>query len=224
MNRSKAGARLSAYLEGDLSESERSKMELHLADDPSLRETLREIEDVVAALRSLPEPELPAAFATRVLARVQEQRERAPRGLRVWILRAFEPAVAVPMAAGITALALVVGSYQGGAPAPEVAGNAPSEATVARVEPSPAADGRAAGLQGPTELVSTSKDPDEMTLTEIQRLTLQTILSRHRQEDLARLLRGSSHPHAPSFVSQVVEADHNLQVVSFEQQRGRARR
>ncbi len=72
MNRSNAGARLSAYLEGDLSESERSKLESRLADDPALRATLREIESVVGLIRDLPEPELPSAFSSRVLARVQE--------------------------------------------------------------------------------------------------------------------------------------------------------
>ena len=219
MNRSKAGARLSAYLEGDLSESERSKLESRLVGDPELRDSLRELEGVVALLRNLPEPELPPAFSTRVIARIEEEGSAARGGLRVWVLRLFEPAVAVPLAAGITALALVIGSQQGTeAIGTELVASEPQtdELSVAEARTRPAA------AQAPSRRVGLPPDQgSEMTLTEIQRRTLQTILSRHQHEDLARLLRGSGHPHADSFVTQVVETDPNLQVVRLEQRSAR---
>ncbi|MGI9591853.1 MAG: anti-sigma factor family protein [Myxococcota bacterium] len=218
MNRSKAGARLSAYLEGDLSESERSKLESHLADDVALRDSLRELEGVVALLRNLPEPELPPAFSTRVIARIQDEGSAA-RGPRVWILRLFEPAVAVPLAAGITALALVIGSQQGTDATGTglvVAEPTIDEVVVAETRARPSA------AQAPSQLAAGLRaQGSELSLNEVQRRTLQTILSRHPEEDLARLLRGSGHPHAESFVTQVVETDLNLQVVSLEQRRGR---
>ncbi len=222
MNRSNAGARLSAYLEGDLSESERSKLESRLADDPALRATLREIESVVGLIRDLPEPELPSAFSSRVLARVQEQGEQAPGGVRGWIQRLVEPAMAVPLAAGVTALALFIGSQQEIAPPLDASGGSSLQAA-AMEQQTPATSRRVAAAPGsaPTELASTSPDTGSMTLTEIQRHTLQTILSRYPHGDLARQLRGSGHPHAASFVNHVVETGPNLQVVSFETRRAR---
>lgn len=197
-------------------------MESRLADDPKLRETLRELEDVVALVRALPEPELPPAFSTRVIARAQEQGERAPGGVLGWIQRLIEPAVAVPLAAGITALALFIGSQQGISPAAE-----PLEGDwLAAVADRPHATSPAAARQqlaqpAASRLARQPADTGAGALSEIQRHTLQTILSRNRNEDLGALLRGSGHPHAASFANQVVEVDRNLQVVSLEQRRAR---
>lgn len=219
MNRSKAGARLSAYLEGDLSESERSKLESQLAGDPGLRETLRELEGVVGLLRDLPEAELPPAFAARVMARVQEQREPAALGAWVWLRRIFEPVVAVPLAGGITALALAIGTQQGPDPVVDEAGTsgprlAASPAPAASSEQMPPLSAR------PVRLASDSRDLERMSsLTEIQKRTLQTILSRHRHEDLARMLSGSGHPYASSFAREVFETGPTLMMVSHESAR-----
>lgn len=224
MNRSNAGARLSAYLEGDLSTAERSKLESHLADDPALRETMRELENVVGLLRDLPEPELPPAFSTRVIARVQEQREQASGGLLDWVRRLFEPAVAVPLAAGITALALVIGSQQG-FESPAGALDAGSLEVVGVPEPTlPPTLTRAHEAPKMELAAATPRDMNEMTLTEIQQRTLQTILSRHPHEDLARLLRGSGHPNAASFATQVVEIGPSLVLVSHDSRPGGRRR
>lgn len=224
MTRSNAGARLSAYLEGDLSTRERSKLESQLADDPAMRETLRELENVVGLLRDLPEPEVPPAFSTRVIARVQEQREQASGGLLDSVRRLFEPAVAVPLAAGITALALVIGSQQGIEP-PAGALDAEPLEVAAVLEPTLPPMPTRADEAPKTELVSTTpRDMDEMTLTEIQRHTLQTILARHPHEDLARLLRGSGHPHAASFATQVVDIGPSLVMVSHGARLGARRR
>jgi len=224
VTRSNAGARLSAYLEGDLSTRERSKLESQLADDPAMRETLRELENVVGLLRDLPEPEVPPAFSTRVIARVQEQREQASGGLLDSVRRLFEPAVAVPLAAGITALALVIGSQQGIEP-PAGALDAEPLEVAAVLEPTLPPMPTRADEAPKTELVSTTpRDMDEMTLTEIQRHTLQTILARHPHEDLARLLRGSGHPHAASFATQVVDIGPSLVMVSHGARLGARRR
>jgi len=219
VNRSKAEARLSAYLEGDLSGTERSQLESDLAGDADLRESLREIESVVALLRDLPEPELPPAFSTRVMAQVQEQAAR-PRGLRVWLERLLAPRVTVPLAAGVTALALVISAEPytmdriGDLEATGVA------STEAAIPAGPLAPARPV-TPSRVDLASAEVVEREMTLTEIQRQTLQTILSRHPDEDLARLLRGSLHPHASSFATHLTEPDAGLQVVNFERRGGR---
>jgi len=184
-------------------------MESHLAEDASLRESLREMEGLVALLRDLPGPELPPAFSTRVIARIEDEGSQAPGRVRLWIQRLFEPAVTVPLAAGITAVALVVGAQQHtDEPGTELVMSAPQVAALPPREPD-------------RRLASMSNNGSEVSLTEIQQRTLQTILSRHQDHGLARLLRGSGHPHAASFASQVMESDHNLQVVSLERQRPR---
>ena len=197
-------------------------MESRLAEDPTLRETLRELEAVVALVRDLPEPELPPAFSTRVIAHVQEQRERAPGGIFGSIQRLIEPAVAVPWAAGITALALFIGSQQEISATTDPSGGDWVAAVGDRphaISPAEAREPEPRAL--PTQLASQPGDTDGMTLSEIQRNTLQMILSRNRHEDLAALLRGSGHPHAASFANQVVEVGPNLQVVSLEQRPAR---
>jgi hypothetical protein len=212
-------------LEGDLSESERSSLDNALADDPTLRETLQELESVVSALRSLPEPELPPAFATRVMAAVQEQAE-APRGVRAWIQRIFEPVVAVPLAAGITALALVIGASQG-----SVSPGEPADAMVladatptGEPEPAVPVPSLRPGEPGaPSELV-TAPPPTIFiqgpTPAEVRRWTEETLFAR----DLHRRLHGL-HPHAPSLASQIIQTEEQgLQIVNFEGRRPRARR
>lgn len=218
MNPSKVGDRLSEYLEGDLSQRERSRIDAALAEDRELREELRELEATLALLRGLPEPEVPPAFATRVIAHVRES-EAEPRGLLAGLSGLFEPAVAVPLAAGITAVALFVGVQ--GEVAPTI-DSVPAHLELAEVvapmaQPEPTA---AQAPWQPTGFAAAHASEPEMSLTEIQRRTLQTILSRSQHQDLGRLLRGSVHPHAASLASHF-EGDGSLQIVSLQ---GRRRR
>ena len=205
MNRSKVGARLSEYLEGDLSERERSRFEAILAEDATLREELRELEATVALVRGLPEPEAPTALTTRVMARIEDG-EADPAGPFAWIRRLFEPVVAVPLAAGIVALALVVGSEPGSMPA--------LEAELAAARQVARAEARVASTP-PSPLARTARGHPQMeqSLNEVQRLTLQTIMARHHG-DLGSVLRSSGHPYAPVFASHF-EGDGNLRTASF---------
>jgi hypothetical protein len=164
------------------------------------------------------------------MARVQEQRERR-RGLASLLGRIFEPVVAVPMATGIIALALFVGSQRSELPemvpvdvvdAGRIA-PIPSEVPPVLV-PEPARPGtiQLADLPDPS-VVRMSSAEREAVLTEVQRRMIQTILARYPSStEMAAVLRGAGHPHAASLASHF--DDHgfaDLQLVSAEAPRRR---
>ncbi|SFH87678.1 anti-sigma factor family protein [Planctomicrobium piriforme] len=59
---------LSAYLDGELTPSQRADVERQLAERPALREQLGELRELSAALRRLPRPAAPADFQASVLS------------------------------------------------------------------------------------------------------------------------------------------------------------
>lgn len=70
---------LSAYIEGDLTETKRELLERELARDPKLRAELQAMSNVRKALRRFTEPEMPIGMSARILARTAETTERAGR-------------------------------------------------------------------------------------------------------------------------------------------------
>ncbi len=56
MNHSKVCARLSSFIERELSDAEHRKVAAHLEDCSSCSEELAELQDAVKLLRGLPEP------------------------------------------------------------------------------------------------------------------------------------------------------------------------
>ena len=96
-------ARLSDYLERDLSPEERSRIERHLEACAPCGSELREFRATVSLLRRLPEPEHPSGLAESVMARVARDGSR-PARVRSLLRRATEPRFALPLAAGISGL------------------------------------------------------------------------------------------------------------------------
>lgn len=83
---------LSAYLDGELTDDERSRVEQWLADDLSAREALDELAEVSAWVRGLPRPAAPVDVHNAVLVRVRPlnapaSARSAPRG-PMWRRRA----------------------------------------------------------------------------------------------------------------------------------------
>ncbi len=72
MSSFEAREHLSAYLDGQLSGDDLSRMEASLAEDAGLRSELDELQALVADLDSLPEVEAPAGLVASVLAQVSD--------------------------------------------------------------------------------------------------------------------------------------------------------
>jgi anti-sigma factor RsiW len=88
---------LHAYFDGQLPPEERARFERALASDPALREGLRELRELDAALGALPGHAAPPGFSARV-TRVARARRRRGAILRL----------AIPLAAAAAALLAVV--------------------------------------------------------------------------------------------------------------------
>ncbi|MFM8253004.1 MAG: anti-sigma factor family protein [Planctomycetota bacterium] len=67
---------ISAYLDGELNESQREQVEAALAADENLRQVVRELQLMRDDLRSLPSPQLDDEFVQRVLQRTLSQQSR----------------------------------------------------------------------------------------------------------------------------------------------------
>jgi predicted anti-sigma-YlaC factor YlaD len=114
MNHEELRERLSAYLEADLEESERVRIEEHLRGCPDCRREYRELRHTVDLLRSLPEPDPPPELADRVIARLRagEGRPGPVARLQARLWDVSESSWSTPLAAvaaGLVALAIVRG-------------------------------------------------------------------------------------------------------------------
>jgi anti-sigma factor RsiW len=69
---------LSAYLDGELSNDERLRVERRLRASPVFRGELEQLEILDRSLRSLPEVRLDGGFADRVLRRIEQQQATRP--------------------------------------------------------------------------------------------------------------------------------------------------
>lgn len=67
---------ISAYLDGELNESQRERVEAALAADENLRQVVRELQLMRADLRGLPTPQLDDEFVQRVLERTLTRQSR----------------------------------------------------------------------------------------------------------------------------------------------------
>jgi predicted anti-sigma-YlaC factor YlaD len=114
MNHEELRERLSAYLETDLEESERIRLEEHLMACPDCRREYRELRHTVDLLRSLTDPDPPPELADRVIARLRAGEGRPGPVLRLQarlsgIAESPWSAPLAVVAAGLVALAIVRG-------------------------------------------------------------------------------------------------------------------
>jgi len=109
-------ADLTALIDGALPSARASRVRAHLGTCPACRQEEERLRGALAALAALPPPpELPPFFATRLEARLREERARprTPRALR-WLLDIPRPrlvAVAGALAAVAIAVAVPAHSY-----------------------------------------------------------------------------------------------------------------
>jgi anti-sigma factor RsiW len=105
-------ADLTAFLDGALPPARAEEVRAHLAGCPACREEEARLRGAVALLSSLPPaPELPPFFATRLEARLREERERAAGGpLPRWLAALAGPRPrrrALALAGGLLAALLL---------------------------------------------------------------------------------------------------------------------
>jgi hypothetical protein len=117
VNHSRAQELLSDFLERDLGEAERPKLEAHVAGCAACGADLEGLRDTVALLRDLPAPEPPPFLATRVMARIAAGEARPASAWRRWLEALGTPAIAAPLAAA--GAALVVWSFTQAPPVPQ---------------------------------------------------------------------------------------------------------
>ncbi|OGR90503.1 MAG: hypothetical protein A2V88_09755 [Elusimicrobia bacterium RBG_16_66_12] len=95
--------KLSAYLDGALSEAERRDLESRLAASPDMRRELESLRAVSQAVKALPKSPLPAGY----LARLQSRRARGGAERRDWVLLppSYRP-VAFALSSAVVAVAV----------------------------------------------------------------------------------------------------------------------
>ena len=69
---------LSAYLDGELSETESLRVEKQVAEDDSLRATLSELEKIRDEIRQLPRHTLSSDFAAKITQSIEQQQPKTP--------------------------------------------------------------------------------------------------------------------------------------------------
>lgn len=203
MRTDRVRARLSAYLEGDVSSREATRIEAALEASSELREELRVLLATVRLLRGLPRPEAPPALTERVVARVRAG-EADPVRWRDWLHRLFEPTFAVPLAASVAALLVFLGTPTGGLPGAEPAPGTPI-----------------ASLASPAPVVTVARDTSGRATLRVRNPNRVALRMPQRQRlQLLRMLRGAGHPHSVSLASQM-EPDGDIVLASFSEQRRR---
>jgi hypothetical protein len=115
-------AHLGDHLEGDLDLRTRVSVDAHLAACEDCAKELRELRSTIALVRSLPAPQPEPGIADAVMERIDAGEGRTARRLPVAISWVFDPRVAVPLAAGIAGLVVLVSMENGppGVPTPVV--------------------------------------------------------------------------------------------------------
>ncbi len=120
---------LSAYLDGELSEVERERLEVRLSQDPALRAELRAMQSTMSLMRELPQVAAPRNFILsesmierqRPAREMRRSRPEPRRGASAWAAPLLTAATAVVSLLFIVVLAgdlLLVGGDLASAPAP----------------------------------------------------------------------------------------------------------
>jgi hypothetical protein len=201
---SRANARLSDFVEGDLTPVERAGVAAHVTECGECARDLAELRATVSLLQRLPDPELPPGFTASVMARVRAG-DAEPRGLGHWLRRLAEPALALPLAASVAGLGIFLVVRGGLVPGAELRPAAPAEvalalpaerapSAVAPGEQSAGAPGWLLDAQGARIAVRGNRPP--LTRALPVPLPGQSI-------ELAHLLRGAGHPHSLAFAGQL---------------------
>jgi anti-sigma factor RsiW len=203
-------ARLSEYLERDLTSEERSRIGAHVAGCSECERELRELSATVSLLRRLPEPALPPGIGNAVMARIARGEGREAR-VRSLFRRAAEPRFAAPLAAGLAGLFFL---FQAVDPERETPPQ-PGRQAYSDEFPLVASTGFAAARAGVENGWSGSRDaangafagvssdftPAAAYRQYVSQVRREEARRRDRIEEVARLLRGAGHPNSASLAS-----------------------
>jgi hypothetical protein len=127
---------MASYLEGDLALDKRALFDAHLDDCAGCALEISEMQETIAVLRSLPNPDVPAHLADNALRRIRNGEAKPPwyDHVRDALAALLSPRILAPVSAGMLAMGVITyfGEIQlSGAGSPEPA-PAPQ---VVRVEP-----------------------------------------------------------------------------------------
>jgi anti-sigma factor RsiW len=189
---SRANARLSDFVEGDLEPVEHARVAAHVTGCGECTRDLAELRATVSLLQRLPDPELPPGFTAAVMARVRAG-DAEPQGFGHWLRRLAEPAFALPLAAGVAGLGIFLVVRGGLVPGAELRPAAPAGVALA-LPAERAPSGVASGEQESRIAVRGNRPPLNRALP--VPLPGQSI-------ELAHLLRGAGHPHSLAFAGQL---------------------
>jgi len=231
VNHSKVRARLSSFIERELSDGEQRKVASHLDECSSCSEELAELQDAVKLLRGLPEPELPLAFTESVMARIRDG-EAEPSGFFARLGRLLEPAVLVPVALGLAAFVYIQGIEDASLATPDSEPLVVAAADVTppmTTEPVPLAGvtggtapegwlpvgtigsaGTVAGLHVNQRRQARALRARRDLIRQMQRM--QVLVRSGRSDEAARMLRGANHPSSQRLAEHIL-APHEITVV-----------
>jgi anti-sigma factor RsiW len=121
MNCKKVLSKLNAYVDGELPDKRRCKMEAHFSMCRVCREQLEELEQVGERLDFLEVPSIPSGFASRVTARAGNRQISSSPGKMPFPFANWQPLrwfgeLSIPMRAaafGVIILALLLGAFMG---------------------------------------------------------------------------------------------------------------
>lgn len=198
--------RLNDYLEGDLQPAERSRLEAELAESRELRQELQALRSTVALLQRLPQAEAPPWLVERVVARVRAG-EAEPERWWDWLRRLTEPAVAVPVAAGVVGLVLFAGMEPDHLPGTTLSRDSRPQLAEQEIPASQALAGARAPASPRSRAIPAGVDPEAVRQGEIalakqlrrwRASQIEELARLGRSDEAASLLRGAGHPHSNS--------------------------
>jgi anti-sigma factor RsiW len=218
VNHPEIRARLSEYIERDLSPQQRSEVEAHLEGCRECQTELRELRAMVSLLQALPEPAFPAGLADAALARIAQGEGRREATVITLFRRVADPRIAAPLAAGLAGLFFVLQSGDVQGPSAEHAGYA----AAAPAAPAPVSI-VLGGLTDPRVAVRSSATPASafdgyatFSASTLPAGMRNNAAARARMDEVARQLRGSGHPHSSSFAGHFEPRVANVVLADFQ--------
>jgi hypothetical protein len=221
---SEVRARLSEYLDRDLTNEERARVGAHLESCTDCDRELNELRETVSLLRRLPEPTLPAGISEAVMLRIARGEGREAR-VRTLFRRVAEPRFAAPLAAGLAGLFFLFQSPEGNVTPPSASahgnGANTSALDVATIFQDANGGGDDAwvgahdGGSGWRTGLTSGFTPSEAYRQYLTQARLEEARGRARIQEFASQLRGAGHPNSASFASQF-EARPNVVLADWQ--------
>ena len=185
---------LSAYLDGELSDRERTRLEAQLAADPALRAELEALRRTVALVHDLPSVPVPRNFILPQTVAARPRPTRPPRARRAWAAPLLTAATAIVSLAFVVVLAgellLPITGQIGSAPAAEPALEA--EAPQVALAPSPVRE---------EAVVETVEVEAEAVAEEVEKVAPATVVAEAPAEEIPMEAAPEASPEAEDYAA-----------------------